>query len=79
MFEENAENLAFKGSSILKNFQGPELVEAIESQIEAKNPPAIFVLFWGQEGTLGNYALHLWRRTAYKWENQVFNLNNYFP
>ena len=78
MFEDSAESLASAGTSILKHFHGSELVEAIESQTEVENSPAIFVLFWGTEGTLGTHALHIWKRSVYKWENKVFNLKNYF-
>jgi hypothetical protein len=60
------------GSPLLKHFHGPELVEAIELQTEVANSSGIFVLFWGTEGSLGEHALHMWKRSAYKWEKEVF-------
>uniref|UniRef100_A0A915LIP3 Uncharacterized protein n=1 Tax=Meloidogyne javanica TaxID=6303 RepID=A0A915LIP3_MELJA len=71
IFDDSAESLAVQGSSFLNHFHGSELVEAIETQTEVENSPGIFVLFWGTEGSLGEHALHLWKRSAYKWKNMI--------
>nr|CAD2172918.1 unnamed protein product [Meloidogyne enterolobii] len=71
IFDDSAESLAVQGSSFLKHFHGSELVEAIETQTDVENSPAVFVLFWGTEGSLGEHALHLWKRSAYKWKNMI--------
>uniref|UniRef100_A0A1I8B4T8 Uncharacterized protein n=1 Tax=Meloidogyne hapla TaxID=6305 RepID=A0A1I8B4T8_MELHA len=70
LFADSAEIKAVQGASLLKNFHGSELVEAIEYQTEMENSPAIFVLFWGTEGSLGEHALHLWKRSVNKWKNE---------